>query len=115
MNVSSFLLLIFTLLIAYGIMNKTRKTLSKKKPVSTSVEKIKMYGRDSCGFTVKMKNLIQKEGKQEMFEYIDTSKPDGILLYEKLNVNGVPAFEYKKKVVVGAMSMSDLLKKLNIN
>lgn len=114
MRISIFLLTVCTLLIVYGVMSKTRKTLSKKTPLSISVKKIKMYGRDSCGFTVKMKNLIKKEGKSHLFQYIDTSKPEGILKYEKLNVKGVPAFEYGSKIVVGAMSISQLLKKLNI-
>lgn len=115
MSILIFLLTVFTLLIVYGVINKKHKTLSKKIPASIKVEKIKMYGRDSCGFTVKMKELIKKEGKSYLFQYIDTSKPEGILKYEKLNVNGVPAFEYRNKVVVGAMSMSELLEKLNIN
>ena len=74
--------------------------------------KVIMYGRDTCGYTVKMKNLIKKSEYKHLFQYVEISKNPHIL--KKLNVDGVPAFEYKGKVVVGAMPVKDLLKKINV-
>jgi glutaredoxin len=73
-----------------------------------------MYGRDTCGYTVKMKKNIDESDKKHMFTYIDVTTPEGSIKYEKLNVQGVPAFSYNGKTVVGAMPIDNLLKKLNI-
>ena len=76
--------------------------------------KIKMYGRDSCGYTVKMQKLINLSQYKYMFNYIDIDTLEGKNEYKKLNVKGVPTFQYKDKVVVGAMSLKQLFKKFNI-
>tara|TARA_B110000977_G_C11090636_1_gene496732 strand:- start:1483 stop:1731 length:249 start_codon:yes stop_codon:yes gene_type:complete len=76
---------------------------------------IKMYGRDSCGYTVEMKNKIEKSSHKHMFHYIDVNSPEGKKEYKKLRANGVPAFHFKGKTVVGAMPMEILLKNLNVS
>ena len=86
---------------------------SKIKIPKTNI-KIKMYGRDSCGYTVKMQKLINVSQHKNMFTYIDVNTLKGEIEYKKLNVKGVPTFQYKDKIVVGAMTLKQLFKKLNI-
>lgn len=86
----------------------------KSENFYTSTPTILMYGRDTCGYTVKMKKNIDESDKKHMFTYIDVTTPEGSIKYEKLNVQGVPAFSYNGKTVVGAMPIDNLLKKLNI-
>lgn len=75
-------------------------------------EKITMYGRDTCGYTVKMKKMIDNSNYKSMFDYIEVSNKPHIL--KELNIDGVPAFEYKNKVIIGAMPVEVLLKKINV-
>jgi len=89
--------------------------LFKLKCHNTSeVAKVKIYGSESCGYTVKMKNMINKSQYKYLFQYIDIHSHKGKQEYRKLDVTGVPAFQFKNKTVVGAMPVKVVLKKLNV-
>lgn len=102
------LLLLFILILL--VTCSTRVSAPKGSHLKT--DKIIMYGKDSCGYTVKMKKIIDESQYKDLFEYIEVSEKPQIL--KELNIEGVPAFKYKEKVVVGAMPVKDLLKKINI-
>lgn len=113
MNTFIFLSIVAIVLIVFKIRNPL-DTRAPKKQVQIN-EKIKLYGRETCGFTVKMLKIIAKAKKTHMFEYIDVSTPEGKKEFSKVSeADGVPAFVYKSKVVVGAMALDDLFEKLNV-
>ena len=93
---------------------KTKSQLPKQQLEKYSNSKAYMFGRDSCGYTVKMKDLLMKQGLFNKFIYIDVTKPENKSQYESLKVNGVPAFEHNGRIAVGYMEPSDLFKKLNM-
>jgi glutaredoxin len=101
--------ILIILIIAVLVLNP-----KKIKKHNYNSEKILMYGRDSCGYTIKMKELIANSKFKERFQYIDITTELGELQYNKLDVNGVPAFYFKGKIVVGAMALEKLFQKLNI-
>jgi glutaredoxin len=80
----------------------------------SDVAKVKIYGSESCGYTVKMRNMINKSHYKYLFQYIDIHSHKGKQEYKKLDVTGVPAFQFKNKTVVGAMPVKVVLKKLNV-
>lgn len=105
--------LLIVLLLILIIVCKLSKP-SKPRQKSNTSGKILMYGRDSCGYTVKMKKLIDNSKFKDRFTYLDITTELGELQYNKLDVNGVPAFYFNGKIVVGAMSLKELFQKLNI-
>lgn len=105
--------IIYLLLLCILVLAVCNCKLFKRKKVQ-NVKKINMYGRDSCGYTLKMKKEIKQAGKWSMFKYIDVTTPEGKISFDKLNIDGVPAFEHKSKIVVGAMPVEILLKKFNV-
>lgn len=54
---------------------------------------VELFGRDSCGFTIKAKQLL--EGNDEPYRFRDTSG-EGREEFSKMGVNGVPHFVSKK-------------------
>lgn len=92
----------------------TRYVFKPKTPMVTFDDKIKMYGRKSCGYTVKMLNEIQKANVMDKFEYIDVETPAGEKEFKKTDADGVPHFESsdRSKSVTGAMPLNDLLQQL---
>lgn len=75
---------------------------------------ITMYGRDTCGFTVKMKNELKKSGLIKIIRYVDVTTPEGETEFKSKGFDGVPAFEGNGRVAMGYMKSTDLLKKLNM-
>ena len=75
---------------------------------------VKLYGRDTCGYTVKMKKMIDESKHKNKFTYIDVTTSYGKAEYDKLGVNGVPAFKYNEQIIVGAMPVEEVLQKLNV-
>jgi glutaredoxin len=75
---------------------------------------ITMYGRDTCGFTVKMKNELKKTGLIKIIRYVDVTTPEGESEFKSKGFDGVPAFEGNGRVAMGYMKSTDLLKKLNL-
>ena len=112
MKLLVFLIMLLVALVSLKKLQSPKAKVPKKCGGGVS-QKIRLYGHDGCGFTVKMKKMIESENKKHLFDFIDTSTKDGSAMFEKLKVSGVPAFEYKSKVAVGAMPLNDLFSKLN--
>ena len=92
-----------------------KKTCSKCKSELENVknEKIKLYGRESCGYTRKMLNQLKDENMMMHFHYVNTETREGNKEFVSKGLQGVPAFEYKGKIVVGYMPTKILFEKLN--
>lgn len=73
-----------------------------------------MYGRDSCPYTVKMKNQLQAEGVMDKFEYVDVTTEAGGQRFAAAGGEGVPYFELNGRVAVGSMPTSKLFKMLGM-
>ena len=76
-------------------------------------ELIKLYGRDNCFYTIKMKQLIKKEKSSHLFDFIDVLTEPGKSSFSKTNARGVPFFSYKDKHASGFMPLPKLFKLLN--
>ena len=73
-----------------------------------------MYGRDSCPYTVKMKEQLDNDGALDKFEYVDVTTDDGKQRFQVAGGEGVPFFEHNGRVAVGKMPTSKLFKMLNM-
>lgn len=80
---------------------------------SSDPEKIIMFGRESCPYTVKMVDELKRTKTKKHFEFVDTSTQSGAKRFEKIGGNGVPHFLYKKKSATGYMPVKKLMEKLN--
>ena len=69
-----------------------------------------MYGRDSCVYTVRMKNQLQADSVD--FAFVDVETPEGAQRYAALGVEGVPAFECNGRTAVGYMPTESLMQAL---
>lgn len=107
--------LLFVLIYLSSKNKKMGKSCKKKTCASCNRSNaIKMFGRDSCGYTVKMKKDIDDSEHSKLFKYIDVETKEGHDEFKALQVSGVPAFSHKDKIEVGAMPVPVLLKKFNI-
>ena len=108
------LLLILALIVymKYFIKPKPKTKCSKSKS-KKSTEKIKLYGRESCGYTIKMLSQLEKENKMMHFKYVDTETSEGKKEFTSKGLQGVPAFEHNGKIAVGYMPTEVLFDKLN--
>lgn len=110
-----YLLILISLLFIYLITRPKKESVLYPLPKYTkSIDKIKMYGRNSCGYTIKMKDQIKKENLNHMFHFIDVSKEPGLSQFKNMNGNGVPMFKRNGRVAVGFMPTSELFSKLGI-
>lgn len=73
-----------------------------------------MYGRDSCPFTVKMKEQLEDDGVMSKFEYVDVTTEEGQERFGAIGGEGVPTFELNGRIAVGAMPTSNLIKILGM-
>ena len=79
---------------------------------------IQFYGRDSCPFCVKMKDLLKETPDvYSKIEYIDVETDEGQRKFKNLNASGVPHFQCKStgKSTSGFQSLSKLLSNLELN
>ena len=82
--------------------------------VGNSEAKAVMYGRDSCPYTVKMKEQLVKDGAMKKFEYVDVTTADGAERFNTEGGEGVPYFSNNGRIAVGHMPTSKLFKMLNM-
>lgn len=101
---------LFLLILLYFLY---KCSCGKREMFESSQGKITMYGRQSCGYTRKMIEELQKTNTKKHFHYIDTSTKKGSQLFERIGGNGVPHFVYKNKSATGFMPANELMKKLN--
>lgn len=100
--------------LAFLIYLLAKYVFKRRTPMVTFDDKIKMYGRQSCGYTVKMLNEIKQANMMDKFNYIDIETPAGEKEFKKTNADGVPHFEShdRSKSVTGAMPLNDLFQQL---
>ncbi len=73
-----------------------------------------MYGRDSCGFTVKMKEAMIREGVFDKFRYVDVTTSKGGAEFSATGATGVPHFVKGKESATGYMPPQELIEKLRM-
>ena len=75
---------------------------------------IKMYGRNSCPYCVKMVKQLKNDGIMHKIQYIDVETNEGNIEFKKLKINGVPHFMNIEngKHTTGYMDTSELIKNL---
>lgn len=100
--------------LAFLIYLLAKYVFKRRTSIVTFDDKIKMYGRHSCGYTVKMLNEIKQAKLMNKFNYIDIETPDGKEEFKKTDADGVPHFESHdgSKSVTGAMPLNDLIQQL---
>lgn len=91
--------------------------LKQKREKLTSQQIITMYGRDSCPYTVQMKDEINNSGIITMsdIKYIDVTTTSGSAEFSQKGFSGVPTMECNGRVASGFMKTSDMLVKLGLN
>ena len=80
----------------------------------TDIKSPVMYGRMSCGYTVKMINALKDANKLSVFDFVDTGTSQGSKKLEEAGGSGVPHFAHNGRVAVGFMPVSTLMHKLNL-
>lgn len=73
-----------------------------------------MFGRDSCPYTVKMKEQLEDDGVMSKFEYVDVTTDEGEERFSAVGGEGVPTFELNGRIAIGAMPTSKLIKILGM-
>ena len=93
------------------------KVVTDKKDKENKVnkgEKITMYGRETCGYTVKMKEQLTKDGVMDSIIFVDTATKEGQEKLEKVGGSGVPHFTFEDKKATGYMKTKELLDTLGL-
>jgi len=117
----NFILLAIVTLVTYmivsrNIFKKLRMPFNIPMPGEKSVEggTPVMYGRDSCPYTVKMKDQLNDDGVMNNFEYVDVTTAEGSKRFKEEGGEGVPYFKHNGRIAVGHMPTSKLFKMLNM-
>ena len=100
----------------YNVKKTDRSTVVDGVPLPTkeSTERPIFYGRDSCPYTVKMKQELESNNAMKHFEWVDVETQAGQEKFKEVGGQGVPYFTYNGRVAVGYMPTSKLFKMLDL-